>query len=160
MWDDRIDETAHELTQGSPGGDFKARVLERIELEGAAILSSQRRLVWITAVSVAAVLLVMLTQYRGAREANDVAHSAAERIEPTWTSPPSSASPSQRLAPASPRRVSGQEPPIAVEPPVDDEAIRFEPLTIVPIDITAVDPVAPEIPPLTLSAIDIPALDH
>ena len=157
MWDDRIDETAHELTQGSPGGDFKARVLERIEREGAAILSSPRRLVWITAASVAAVLLVMLTQHRGAREApvrtNDVAHSAAE--------PPSSASPSQRLAPESPRRVSGQEPPIVVEPPVDDsEAIRFEPLTLAPIDITAVDPVAPMIPPLTLSAIDIPALDQ
>lgn len=35
MWDDRIDEAARELTRGKPGGDFRARVIARID-EGPA----------------------------------------------------------------------------------------------------------------------------
>jgi len=168
MWDDRIDEAARELTQGSPASDFKARVLERIEREGTGTDASswKRWLVWMTPIAAAAAVFVVMMQDRDTPEAPVPSTQVATRIsEPAATPPAPTRAPapslSSRRSPAQSSTVSEFEVPIPLELlPGDVEAIVFKPLTTAPIDIAAVDPGDPVIPPLTLDAIDIPALSQ
>ena len=174
MWDDRIDEAAREVTRGTPGGDFKARVLERIEREGDATNAGRawtRGLLWIAPAAAAAALLVAVAIYR-TNPASPVqtieapGGGSAEirlRPDPTIVSP-TIAAPAM-LAPEIAREV--RTTPDATDAmsnvdtvSEDTDAIAFEPLAIGPIEIAAVENVDTVIEPLTLSDIDVPALDQ
>ena len=173
MWDDRIDETARELTNGSPGGDFKARVLERIAQADSPQTHGQHWR-WLLPMAAAAAFLVAVAFYYANAgppvRTTDVAVGQSE-------TPPAP----RIVAPATPRtsevrKPDSERPAIArpgrieestvassfdiIRDANDPDAIVLEPLAMEPIVFDAMEIANTVIPELSVGSIEVPALDQ
>ena len=80
--DATIDETARRMSDGAPGGDFKARVLARI---GERQTASGRWWLWLTVPMATAVIVFLVVVGRSGDSGNRGSESARTRPQPTET---------------------------------------------------------------------------
>jgi hypothetical protein len=162
MWDERIDDVARQLTEGSAPPSLRARVLDQIEAQSE---SRRPRRIWIAAGSAVAVGLAVLVVVLvlGPRDSSKVAETGASAPArtPTMVAPPNPgvadaqpASPSltpamgatriaRRAQPLAQTRENAERPEDVLLPLPDSiELAPLELATLPPSESIATEPIA------------------